>query len=757
LVVEFIREIENTKISPLDLLPQADTREKLVNLVIQGVPSGIPQNERRTFARLRQAVLDVNVENVKVVVFGGGTGLSNIIGGDSRQPFWEKRPFSGLKTLFPNTKSIVCVTDNGGSTGEILKDLPLIGVGDMRHVLISSVQGQRLQQLYGLGESGARAAAENIHYLFNYRFARSLFANVSELQSIRDRIASLPEKLADYIEGLIRALARDLRLASLSERKNCLGNLLLVASFYQEISPALRAEEIVADHQVLYRGIELGLEKMCQLLGCGERAVMPCTPTPAQLRVRYANGVEIIGEHKLESSKRGYPVEGVEVEYCGNVEVYKDVVADILSADILIMAPGSLYSSIIPVLKVPGLVEAVRRNTQALKILIGNLWVQAGETDSSLEDPERKFRLSDMIRAYEKNIPGGVQGLVDEVVCIALKDIPGSVLQNYAVEGKSPIYLDREEFSEGAFTPIECDVYSREALAVRGVIQHDPDTLALAVKTLYSIRKEWAEQVMPETTAGVSPQAPVSCASTLPCRRFFEIKKRLAALPLSLPDSAEAGEESLVRETICEFLWDHPIIPLCHLDYISGICCLDIKDWDRDQQWDNVFSFYDPESRKIKIRGDQVKDRSRLETGFMIALGESLLGDYALTKIMQPVLVENDELGRVYRLNIRPEQDRHCFLSPVELEEYLVLSRMVKLTDACYTRLVNKGEGFTPPGLLMGLMYAWYVDNRLASHIEYKMSIMKINQSDLIPEQFKMSERRKMMIEFFKDVVFHDR
>jgi hypothetical protein len=71
-----------------------------------------------------------------------------------------------------------------------------------------------------------------------------------------------------------------------------------------------------------------------------------------------------------------------------------------------------------------------------------------------------------------------------------------------------------------------------------------------------------------------------------------------------------------------------------------------------------------------------------------------------------------------------------------------------------YTRLVNNHEGFTPPGLLMGLMYAWYIDNRFATHIEYKMSVMKINQTDLIPEQLNMVVRRRKMIEFFKEVVF---
>ena len=80
---------------------------------------------------------------------------------------------------------------------------------------------------------------------------------------------------------------------------------------------------------------------------------------------------------------------------------------------------------------------------------------------------------------------------------------------------------------------------------------------------------------------------------------------------------------------------------------------------------------------------------------------------------------------------------------------------MCPTTDVThYTRLVNNQEGFTPPGLLMGLMYAWYVDNRFATHIEYKMSVMKINQTDLIPEQLKMVQRRREMIAFFKEIVF---
>jgi hypothetical protein len=71
-----------------------------------------------------------------------------------------------------------------------------------------------------------------------------------------------------------------------------------------------------------------------------------------------------------------------------------------------------------------------------------------------------------------------------------------------------------------------------------------------------------------------------------------------------------------------------------------------------------------------------------------------------------------------------------------------------------YTRLVNGDEGFTPPGLLFGLTYAWYLDNRHVCHIEYKMSIDRMTSCGLIPEQQRVAGRRQAMIDFFRTVVF---
>jgi hypothetical protein len=228
----------------------------------------------------------------------------------------------------------------------------------------------------------------------------------------------------------------------------------------------------------------------------------------------------------------------------------------------------------------------------------------------------------------------------------------------------------------------------------------------------------------------------------------------LSALKISFIGAENPGTKEL-KSTLGDILLDHPIIPLRHLDFFSGLHCISREHWRRDQQWDNVFSFFDPDDKCIKIRADQIFIREKLEVALIIALGESLLGNYAQVKMMKKVEVDGIHLGRVYHLFLRPEGKRECFFSQEQLAVFLFLARMCPTDDEHhYTRLVNNHEGFTPPGLLMGLMYAWYIDNRFASHIEYKMSVMKIKQTDLIPEQLRMADRRRKMIAFFKDIVF---
>lgn len=749
------------QLTPLDLLPHPDLREKLIDLVLNGEPVTHDQTLGRLYTRLLAALTQKPIADAKVVVFGGGTGLSNVIGGDSRLTNWAKSPFAGLKEIFPHTRSVVCVTDDGGSTGELLKDLPIVAIGDIRRVLISSIQLTRLQTQYGLSENQAKRVAEELAKLFNLRFVESL-ENVEKLKELSGvEFNKLPDSLAENIQRLIDSVFTDSRLRVSLSRANCLGNLLVCAAVFRFVDTALANDDISKRLKVLYEPLAQGLKWLSKIVGAGENAVLPCTPTPCQLRVEYSNGIQTTGESKSSLAQRGVPVQSVYVDYCDDPYVYQELLEAIENADILILAPGSLYSSIIPVFKVPAMAEAVRKNTKALKLLISNLWVQAGETDLSISDPERKFRISDMIEAYERNIPGGTAGLFDEVLCLSLKDVPASVIQSYAVEGKIPIYLDREVVKEKGYKPIECGIFSRQALNERGVIQHDPATVASAVQVLYAARETLELSHSPTKRAisrdVYSKQAYQSRQIEYPLSiRFKKIAEKIYATPIQCnPDNPCKENTDVIRQALIEIIWKHHDIPLSHLNYFNSISCIPVQHWRRDQQWDNVFSYYDPDSESIMIRSDQYADKEQLEIAFLIALGESLLGDYALKKEMKTVEVDTISLGKVYHLHLLDQSKRKCFFSAEQLGEYLRLARMCPTDDSHhYTRLINGVEGFTPPGVLMGLMYAWYLENRLASHIEYKMAVMRIPRSNLIPEQKKMVRRRKKIISFFRDVVF---
>ena len=766
------------QLSPLDLLPHADLREKLVELVLYGHPSGVDAETATQFQHLRTALEDKAVEDVRIVVFGGGTGLSNLIGGDSRIATWARKPFVGLKELFPQIRAIVCVTDDGGSTGELQKDLPLIALGDIRHVLLSSIQSDRLQTLYGLTLTQAAEMVSALASLFNYRFnQRPDTATMLVAQAGVD-FGCLPTPMREALAGLVALLFTDPRLEPTLSRPHCLGNLILAAAIYAEIPQEITNDELMADQDMLAASLGRGLGALSVILGVAEQAVLPCTSTPAQLSVLYSNGVQVIGEYKSGYAQRGYPVERVFVEFCQKPHVGREVFDVVAQADILIMAPGSLYSSLIPIFQVPGLAQVVRKNQRALKILVSNLWVQAGETDRSMGDVERKFHVSDLLRAYDRNIPGGTSGLFDQVLCLSLKDVPASVLQRYAVEGKIPIYLDREKVRAQGFTPIECGIFSRTALAEHGVIQHGPNHLAKVIKTLWAVFDHFKslEQDSAHNEALVDESMWGARARTeRPINRYRQIEQRLVDLSIEVSgcsvvalypsmERAALGHPcpvapdltGTIRHMVKAVLWRHPDIPLAHLESVRGIICIEQELWRRNQKWDSVFSYYDPEDGLIKIRADQLQQEQTFEVAFLVAIGQSLLGNYARHKEMQLLEIDGVALGKVYHLYLRPAIQRTCWFSDQELSRYLELTRMlpVESDPSHFTRLINGDEGFTPPGMLMGLNYAWYLDNRFASHVEYKMAVMKIAPSSLIPEQVKMLGRRQQLVTFFREVVF---
>lgn len=755
-----LNQINNKTISPLDLLPHSDIREKLIELMLRENFGGIDFATTEMLENLKRAFEDRKVDEARVVVFGGGSGLSNVVGGDSRNEFWTRNPFCGIKEFFPRTKSIVCVTDDGGSTGELLKDLPIIAIGDIRHVLLSSVQLGRIQKRYGLSMGEAREFVAELASIFNVRFQNNP-GSVDQIFSLAEtRKHLIPDAFLKELESILESLFQDARLNATLGRPNCLGNLIIIAAVYKRIPEQYDNLQLADSPEVIGKALYAGLRELAGIMGVESAGVLPCTPTPAQLRVKYSNGVQIRGESKSGYSLRGFPVERVVVDYCRTPEVYDEVLRAIEEADILVMAPGSLYSSIIPIFQIPVIAEAVRKNTRALKLLVSNLWVQAGETDLSMADPNRKYRVSDMLGAYENNIPGGTAELFKDVLCLSLKDVPASVLQEYAVEGKVPIYLDKDVVCQKGYSPIECGIFSKKVLAERGFIQHDPDFLAKVIRTLY-IAKRDIQLASKDCRVGeqlkeVTVQKKLNTSNMIASVKYAKLVERVGELDYIIPDDITPGsvEESL-EEQLVSIIWKHHDIPLTHLNCFSGVQGVTLKRWHRDQRWDNVFSFFDPKDGFIKIREDQFYDKRKLEVAFLIALGQSLLGRYSAEKYTREIVEDGERLGKVFHLHLAPEEQWNSIFTYEQLVEFLLLSRMVTTTSRDhFTRLVSGEEGFSPPGMLMGLVYVWYLDNRMTNYLEYKMSILKIKQSPLIPEQTKMCSRRERIISFFREVVF---
>ena len=84
--------------SVLDVLPEGTLAEKITSIVLGSASDGFPPVIASLFSKLRQQIESLDASTTKVVVFGGGTGLSNIIGGDSRRLGLDQKPFCRAET-----------------------------------------------------------------------------------------------------------------------------------------------------------------------------------------------------------------------------------------------------------------------------------------------------------------------------------------------------------------------------------------------------------------------------------------------------------------------------------------------------------------------------------------------------------------------------------------------------------------------------------------------------------------------------------
>lgn len=224
----------------------------------------------------------------KVVIIGGGKGLSNIL--------------SGLKEFTSNITSIVSTFDDGGSTGKLMEEMDILPPGDIRRSIIA-----------------LSSSEPSMEKLLGYRFQDGKINNHS------------------------------------------LGNLIIVAM-----------TEIMG-------GFAPAIQKLSSIFNVKGK-ILPVSLDKAKLCAGLENGEIVVGEDNirprvLESKSR------IKQIFLKDTEATPapGVIEAINEADIVVLGPGSLYTSVICNLLVNGVGKAIIQS-KAKKIMIANLMNEPGET-----------------------------------------------------------------------------------------------------------------------------------------------------------------------------------------------------------------------------------------------------------------------------------------------------------------------------------------------------------------------------------------
>jgi uncharacterized cofD-like protein len=191
--------------------------------------------------------------------------------------------------------------------------------------------------------------------------------------------------------------------------------------------------------------------------------VLPATLDDVKLCARLKDGQEIVGQTKVNQTPA--PIERAYLEPAFPHAV-PEVLEAIRDAGVIVMGPGSLYSSVMPNLLVPEIAAAVRAS-RAIKIYVCNVMTQPRE---SLD-----HKASDHVRAI---IEHAGEGLMDYALINTKEPSPAS-LERYRQTGADFVQPDIENVSGLGVTPITGD-FINETLVVR----HDFEKLAEAIFVL---------------------------------------------------------------------------------------------------------------------------------------------------------------------------------------------------------------------------------------------------------------------------------
>ena len=209
--------------------------------------------------------------------------------------------------------------------------------------------------------------------------------------------------------------------------------------------------------------IEQALKESSRVLAVKGR-VFPATTAKVRLSATMDDGSIVDGESQIPLVHKR--IKRVHI-FPRQVEAVPSTLKAIREAEVIVLGPGSLYTSVIPNLLVEDIAREIRESS-AIKIYICNVMTQPGETDD--------YTASMHVRAL---IEHGGNGIVDYVL-VNNKPISQEMQEHYAREGQYPVLVD-----ENAIADLGVKCFKADIIDDSKMIHHDSLKLAHQVMEIY--------------------------------------------------------------------------------------------------------------------------------------------------------------------------------------------------------------------------------------------------------------------------------
>ncbi|WLD92912.1 YvcK family protein [Alkalihalobacillus sp. AL-G] len=208
-----------------------------------------------------------------------------------------------------------------------------------------------------------------------------------------------------------------------------------------------------------------GIRELSKVLNVRGR-VLPASDHSVVLNAQLNDGTIVSGESKIPHT--GKKIVRVYLTP-DTVKPLSESLRAIKRADLILIGPGSLYTSILPSLLVPGITDEIKKS-KAKKVYICNVMTQPGETDH--------FTAADHVNILVTHTG---QQIIDTII-VNNANVPEKVLEKYKSEGGEPVQFDEERLKSFGF-----DVISDKIVQYNdSLIRHDAKRVSELILDLVS-------------------------------------------------------------------------------------------------------------------------------------------------------------------------------------------------------------------------------------------------------------------------------